>query len=80
MEKIVIEGGNRLEGEVIISGAKNSVLPLMASTILTSGVNSFTNVPDLDDVRTMSKLLVMLGAKVEYDSGNLEIDSTAINN
>ncbi len=80
MEKIVIEGGNRLEGEVIISGAKNSVLPLMASTILTSGVNSFTNVPDLDDVRTMSKLLVMLGAKVEYDRGNLEIDSTAINN
>lgn len=80
MEKIVIEGGNRLEGEVIISGAKNSVLPLMASTILTSGVNSFTNVPDLHDVRTMSKLLVMLGAKVEYDSGNLEIDSTAINN
>ena len=80
MEKIVIEGGNRLEGEVIISGAKNSVLPLMASTILTSGVNTFTNVPDLDDVRTMSKLLVMLGAKVEYDSGNLEIDSTAINN
>ena len=80
MEKIVIEGGNRLQGEVIISGAKNSVLPLMASTILTSGVNSFTNVPDLDDVRTMSKLLVMLGAKVEYDSGNLEIDSTAINN
>ena len=80
MEKIVIEGGNSLEGKVIISGAKNSVLPLMASTILTSGVNSFTNVPDLDDVRTMSKLLVMLGAKVEYDSGNLEIDSTAINN
>nr|NIT14561.1 UDP-N-acetylglucosamine 1-carboxyvinyltransferase [Candidatus Dadabacteria bacterium] len=78
MDKIVIEGGSRLKGEVVISGAKNSVLPLMASTILTSGVNTFTNVPDLEDVRTMSKLLTMLGARVEYDNGKLEIDSTGI--
>ncbi|NIP37875.1 MAG: UDP-N-acetylglucosamine 1-carboxyvinyltransferase [Candidatus Dadabacteria bacterium] len=78
MDKIVIEGGNKLKGEVVISGAKNSVLPLMASTILTSGVNTFKNVPDLADVRTMAKLLVMLGAKVEYEDGRLEIDSSGI--
>ncbi|HSG32392.1 MAG TPA: UDP-N-acetylglucosamine 1-carboxyvinyltransferase [Thermodesulfobacteriota bacterium] len=79
MEKLVIEGGNKLKGELVISGAKNSVLPLMASTILTSGVNTFTNVPDLADVRTMAELLTMLGAKVEYHKGKLEIDSTGIN-
>ena len=79
MDKIVIEGGQKLKGEVVISGAKNAVLPLMASTILTSGVNTFTNVPDLDDVRTMSKLLTMLGAKVEYQNGRMRIDSSGIN-
>ena len=80
MERILIEGGRGLKGEVKVSGAKNAVLPLMAACILNSGVNSFTNVPDLADVRTMAKLLVMLGASIEFENGNLTIDSSKINN
>lgn len=79
MDKIVIEGGSKLKGDVVISGAKNSVLPLMASTILASDINTLTNVPDLDDVRTMVKLLEMLGAKIEFENGEMRIDSTGIN-
>jgi len=80
MEKIIVEGGKRLEGEVTISGAKNAVLPLMASCILTEGRSTFTNVPDLDDVKTMSKLLRILGAEVNYEKGILSIDTTRLNN
>jgi UDP-N-acetylglucosamine 1-carboxyvinyltransferase len=76
MEKIIIEGGRRLEGEVTVSGAKNAVLPLMAACILTEGKNTITNVPDLADVRTMAKLLEILGAEVEFENGVLHIDST----
>ena len=78
MDKIIIEGGKRLEGEVTVSGAKNAVLPLMAACILTEGVNTFTNVPDLADVRTMANLLKILGAEVEFESGSLSIDTTRL--
>lgn len=76
MEKIIIEGGRKLEGEVAVSGAKNAVLPLMAACILTEGKNTITNVPDLADVRTMVKLLEILGAEVEFENNILSIDST----
>jgi UDP-N-acetylglucosamine 1-carboxyvinyltransferase len=76
MEKIIIEGGRRLEGEVMVSGAKNAVLPLMAACILTEGKNTITNVPDLADVRTMVKLLEILGAEIEFENGVLRIDAT----
>ena len=76
MEKIIVEGGRRLEGEVTVSGAKNAVLPLMAACILAQGKNTITNVPDLADVRTMVELLEILGAEVEFENGILTIDST----
>lgn len=79
MEKIIIEGGKKLEGAVTVSGAKNAVLPLMAACILSEGVNTLKNVPDLADVRTMMKLLEILGAVVELDKGNLTIDTTNLN-
>lgn len=79
MEKIVIEGGSSLKGEVSVSGAKNAVLPLMASCILNEGVNTFTNVPDLADVRTMIELLQLLGAEIDLNNGVLTIDSGRIN-
>ncbi|MEQ9618301.1 MAG: UDP-N-acetylglucosamine 1-carboxyvinyltransferase [Deltaproteobacteria bacterium] len=79
MEKIIIEGGKRLEGEVTVTGAKNAVLPLMAACILSEGVNTLENVPDLADVRTMAKLLEILGAAVEFDRGNFTIDTTNLN-
>src|SRR3990170_3328703 len=65
MDKIVIEGGRRLRGEVHISGAKNAALPILCSAILTGGTNTFKNVPVLHDIRTMSKLLSNLGCEVE---------------
>lgn len=61
MDKIEINGGVRLKGEVKISGAKNAVLPLMASAILSSGESIIRNVPKLRDVMTMGKLLAHLG-------------------
>ncbi len=76
MEKIIVEGGIRLEGEVTVSGAKNAVLPLMAACIIAEGKNTITNVPDLADVRTMIELLKILGAEVEFEDGVLVIDST----
>ena len=65
MDKIVITGGQRLKGEVRVSGAKNAALPILASAILSGGTSVFRNVPKLMDVRTMTKLLRMLGAATE---------------
>jgi UDP-N-acetylglucosamine 1-carboxyvinyltransferase len=65
MDKIVIEGGVRLKGEVRVSGAKNAALPILASAILTDGPVIYRNVPALADIRTMGKLLSLLGCSVE---------------
>jgi UDP-N-acetylglucosamine 1-carboxyvinyltransferase len=65
MDKIVIEGGARLRGEVKVSGAKNAALPLLASALLPSGASRFKNVPQLNDIATMVKLLARLGCEVE---------------
>jgi UDP-N-acetylglucosamine 1-carboxyvinyltransferase len=65
MDKIVIEGGQRLKGEVRVSGAKNAALPLLCSSILTGGTCVWQNVPLLNDVRTMGRLLARLGCEVE---------------
>jgi UDP-N-acetylglucosamine 1-carboxyvinyltransferase len=64
MDKLVIEGGPRLEGEVPVSGAKNAALPLLAASLLAEGPCTLRNVPILDDVITMGKLLRHLGCEV----------------
>ena len=79
MDSIIVEGQSKLEGEVAVSGAKNAVLALMPACILAPGRNRFTNVPDLADVRTMIKLLRILGAEAELQDGTLIIDSSGIN-
>ena len=77
MYKLVIRGGKRLKGEVRISGAKNSALPLIAATLLTEGCNSFSNIPQLRDINTISKLMRKLGVEVkggdvmQLDASNL---------
>jgi UDP-N-acetylglucosamine 1-carboxyvinyltransferase len=75
MDKIVIEGGNRLVGEVSVSGAKNAVLPLMAAALLTDGWNTITNIPELRDIETFNELLDHLGSEVvaDYKTGVLRI-------
>ncbi len=65
-DRLIIEGGNPLKGEVAISGAKNAALPLLAATLLTPEECLIENVPDIDDIHTMVALLASLGAQVEY--------------
>jgi len=80
-EKLIISGGNRLQGTVKIDGAKNSSLSIMAATLLTKDVCILRNVPRLTDVETMSDVIRKLGVKVEWKEGNnLYIDSDNFNN
>jgi UDP-N-acetylglucosamine 1-carboxyvinyltransferase len=65
MDKMIIEGGRRLSGEVQISGAKNAALPILCSALLTEGWNTYTNIPDLVDIRTIKKLLNSFGVIIE---------------
>jgi UDP-N-acetylglucosamine 1-carboxyvinyltransferase len=69
MDKIVVEGGSRLAGNIPISGAKNAALPLLAAALLPTGASTFKNVPQLADVRTMAKLLRMLGWQADTAQG-----------
>ena len=81
MDKLIIEGGRRLEGEVAISGAKNAVLPILAATLLTSGRNEIRGVPRVRDVFTMIRLLRNLGARLEsFEGDTIVIDSSGVNN
>ena len=65
MDKMVIGGGRRLQGEVRISGAKNAALPVLVSSLLVDGESTFRNIPDLADIKTIKKLLRSLGVKIE---------------
>lgn len=78
MDEILIVGGKRLSGEVRISGAKNSALPILASTILGGGECIITNVPRVVDVLTMGKLLGILGAKVSHEGNRAVIQADVI--
>jgi UDP-N-acetylglucosamine 1-carboxyvinyltransferase len=78
MDRIVITGGPRLRGEVQVSGAKNSALPLLASTILGGEECVLTNVPRVVDVMTMGKLLGMLGASVIQEGNRAVVRADVI--
>ncbi|MDO3377661.1 UDP-N-acetylglucosamine 1-carboxyvinyltransferase [Geoalkalibacter halelectricus] len=78
MDKIVIHGGKRLKGEVQVSGAKNSALPLLFATLLAPGVHRVSNVPHLRDIDTAEKLLKILGARVERENGTFAVDAGSI--
>ncbi|MFT5207419.1 MAG: UDP-N-acetylglucosamine 1-carboxyvinyltransferase, partial [Candidatus Omnitrophota bacterium] len=74
MDSIVINGPTRLKGSVKISGAKNSILPIMAATVMAKTPFILRNVPNVSDVRSMVSLLKALGAKVEFRGSVLKID------
>jgi len=76
MDKLLIEGGVRLKGEVTVSGAKNSVLPILAATLLTDDACIIKGVPDLRDTNTMIKILRSLGKNVEADKGIVSLTSS----
>ena len=78
MDKIVIRGGERLIGEVEVSGSKNATLPIFASCLLSEGENLFFNVPNLRDVRTIVKVLENLGVKVSREGGVYRIRAAEV--
>lgn len=78
MERYVIEGGKRLTGTVVISGAKNSALPIIAASLLTDKKVTIENVPEVMDVWTMIELVKYLGAKVEFNKNVLKIHTPKI--
>lgn len=79
MKKIIIKGGRKLNGEVNISGAKNSALPILAATVLAKGVFNIKNVPRLRDINSMLDMLKFLGATCEFVAENeLKIDTTGV--
>jgi UDP-N-acetylglucosamine 1-carboxyvinyltransferase len=79
MDKLIIEGAHKLQGEVRISGAKNAALPLIAATLLTPGWHVIHNVPDLRDTRTILALLETLGAEWKKEGTTLLINTDSLN-
>ncbi len=77
MDKIVIEGGVPLHGEVEISGAKNAALPILAATLLAPGVHYLSNVPPLADIRTFRRVLGLMGVQFE-DGDPLVVDTSRL--
>jgi len=70
MDKIIVEGGHILKGEVSIGGAKNAALPILVSALLAKGENTYHNVPNLKDIESIRHLLSHLGAKSEADDNH----------
>ena len=79
MDKLIIEGAQKLHGEIRISGAKNAALPLIAATLLTPGWHTIHNVPDLRDTRTILALLETLGAQTKREGRTLLINTDSLN-
>ncbi|HIC10860.1 MAG TPA: UDP-N-acetylglucosamine 1-carboxyvinyltransferase [Campylobacterales bacterium] len=76
MYSLEIEGGCSLFGEIDISGSKNSALPLIASTILAKNKICISNVPDVADIKTLIRLLTMLGGEASFSENTLYIDTS----
>jgi len=75
VDGIIIKGGLKLQGEISIQGSKNSVLPIMAASILNSGITVISNCPRISDVWDMTELLKDIGCIVEFEDNTLIIDS-----
>jgi len=80
MDKLLIEGGARLSGEIAISGAKNAALPILCSALLTTEPVTFTNVPRLNDIGTLLRLLEQMGVKVSRDGDAVTLDASGVDN
>ena len=81
MVKYIVQGGQRLEGAVSISGAKNAAVAILPATLLVDGVCRIENVPDISDVRLLLEILNNMGAKIRRLSRNtLEIDCSHVRN
>jgi UDP-N-acetylglucosamine 1-carboxyvinyltransferase len=80
MQKLAIQGGSPLRGEVRISGAKNAALPIMCAGLLTADTLRLINLPDLHDVGTMRKLLLQMGIAAEVSNGEITFKGDKVDN
>lgn len=80
MDRLLIEGGTRLSGEIPISGAKNAALPILCAALLTREPMTFTNVPQLNDIATLLKLLAQMGVKVAREGDTVTLDAATLDN
>src|SRR5262245_32334733 len=78
MDKFVIRGGSALAGEVSISGAKNSALPALAAALLTAEPVTLRRIPRVRDIRTMQRLLVDIGSRVEVDGEVMRLETARV--
>ena len=78
MDKFLIEGGHELSGEIPISGAKNAALPALAATLLTAGEVVLDRIPEVRDIRTMTRLLESIGASVQKSSNQYRIQAETL--
>src|SRR5690606_4156249 len=78
MDKLLIQGGHRLSGEIDIAGAKNAALPILCAGLLTADAVELDNVPLLQDVATMLRLLEQMGLKVRQDGERVVLEGNAI--
>ena len=78
MSKFVIQGGKKLEGEIKISGSKNSALPIIAATVLNAGTTTLYNVPDIQDVNTMFEILRKIGATIKRKNNKIIINTSKV--
>ena len=80
MKQIIIQGGNKLSGNIQISGAKNSAVALIPASILADDIVKIDNIPNISDVDALDEILKFLGAKVNLENGIMTIDPTYIEN
>ena len=76
MPSYIVYGGNKLEGELSVSGSKNACLPILAASILNKGVTKLYNVPNIHDTQITLKILKILGCKVDEKNGKIIVDSS----
>lgn len=80
MEELVIRGGRKLEGKVVIKGSKNSTLPILAASILAvKGKSVIYDIPNLTDVENIMEIIEYLGVKIKREKNNVTLDATVIN-
>ena len=78
MSKLVIEGSRKLKGEVSVQGAKNSILPILAATLMCEGESVIHRCPEISDVYIAIKILKHLGCKVSFDNNTIIVNSKNI--
>ena len=80
MQSYIVNGGEKIEGELESSGSKNSSLPILAATILNKGKTVLKNVPDIHDTKIMFDIMRLLGCKINQEKNKIIIDSSSIDN